>query len=172
MLERKFRLVVAATALALAAVGAGGGAAAASTAAPAHAAISTPAAALSDTINFTGVAVPAATNGTYTLNTTDASVLTAGSPIRYPAKKYMWFSLQTLAGSSRTTSAVGVQVFNFKLVRSSTGNSTVNLVDAGGSYEINNDGSVVPATGSGAVSVTPITGTPNLKIAGTVNIFK
>jgi hypothetical protein len=80
--------------------------------------------------------------------------------------------LQTLAGSSRTTSAVGVQVFNFKLVRSSTGNSTVNLVDAGGSYEINNDGSVVPAIGSGAVSVTPITGTPNLKIAGTVNIFK
>jgi hypothetical protein len=84
----------------------------------------------------------------------------------------MQFSLLTLVGTSRTTSAVGVQVFNFKLVQSSTANSAFNLVDAGGSYEINTDGSVVPATGSGAVSATPIAGTPNLTITGTVNIFK
>lgn len=127
----------------------------------------------SDTITFTGVATPTAANGSYTLNTNQASVTSDGENAIYPAMKYVQFSTAALAGTSRTTSADGVQVVNFRLTPSANGSFA--LTDTGGSYEIDSDGGAsiqYPATGSGTVTVTPIPGTPNLKVTGTITVYE
>jgi hypothetical protein len=179
MQGNKYRLGAAVVAVALGA-GLSVGVAAASTVAPARSAAGlaigptptpTTLAVWSDTITFTGVATPTAANGSYTLTTNQASVTSDGENILYPATKYLQFSRTALAGTGRATSADGVQVVNFRLVPA--GNGKFTLADSGGSFEIDSDGGAAiqyPATGSGTVTFTPIPGTPNLKVTGTISV--
>lgn len=178
MLGRKFRVGVAIAALALAS-GLGSGAAAASTtAAPTK--ISQTVLVLSDTVTFSGVAMPTAVAGNYALTSNTCTLTSDGENVVFPCTINLKFSLATLTGTGHTTSADGVTNWSFRLVPTgAAGNYAVMGTCATGAnicYEIDSDGGVSVmyplADVTGTITITPIPGTPNLKVSGKVNLWE
>ena len=182
MLGRKFGLGVAAATLALG-TGLGSGAAMASagpaqsTAAPT---ISQTVVVLSDTINFSGTAVPTGVVGAYSLMSNQCSLTSDGEPVVFPCTITLQFNLNTLVGTGHVTSADGVVQWAFKLVPMGVVNtysmmSTCSTGAANACYEIDSDGPAsvqYPATVSGTVTIAPTPGTALLKVTGKLSVYE
>jgi hypothetical protein len=181
MLGRKFRLGVAVAALALGA-GLGSGTAAAGTGAAQRTAaptINQTAVVLSDTITFSGVATPVAVAGSYTLTSNQCSLTSDGEPIVFPCTITLKFSLATLLGTGQVNSGDGAVTWGFKLTPTGGGNFNMTsncATSAQSCYETESEGGVTYvypiATVSGTLTITPIPGTPNLKVTGRINVFE
>jgi hypothetical protein len=182
MMGRKFRLGVAVATLALGA-GLGSSTAVASTGTAQHVAaptISQTVVVLSDTINFTAVATPSTTGtaGSYTLTSNQCSLTSDGENIVFPCTITLQFNLATLSGTGRVTSADGVVQFAYTLTPTGSGSYTLTgncATSANLCYEIDSDtGATVqyPANVSGTLTITPIPGTPNLKVTGNISVYE
>jgi hypothetical protein len=181
MLGRSFRtgLVVATVALgsglgwagtATASTGAGR-AAAHSTARPAAAVV------LSDTIKFAGVAVPNAA-GNHVLTTNNCTVTSDGETPVFPCTINFTFA-GNLTGTGHITGPDGVINWSYQLTPTGPNTYALNGTCATGAnicYEIDSDGGtsvMYPiAAATGTVTITPIPGSPNLNVSGTVNIWE
>ena len=179
MLGRRLAVGVAVVALALGA-GLGTGAAAAATATAAPATISQSVLVLSDTITFSGVAVPNAVAEGFVLNSNNCTLISDGENVVFPCTIKLTFSLATLTGTGHTVSADGVTNWSFKLVPGAVVGTYAVVgtcaVGAALCYEIDSDGPVSVmypiATVTGTITIKPIVGTPNLQVTGKVSIWE
>jgi hypothetical protein len=181
MQGRNFRLGVAVVTLVLG-TGLGVGTANASTGTAATAAVPVSAQTvlvLSDTIRFSGVAIPSPVAATYSLVSNQCSVVSDGENLVFPCTINLQFSLVTRMGVGNVNGPDGVVHWNFMLTPTGGGNFTMVDTCATGAalncYEIDSDGGVTskyPASMSGNLTITPISGSPNLKVTGTINVFE
>jgi len=161
--------------------GLGSGAAAASAGAAQRAAaptISQAVVVLSDTITFTGVATPVTPAGSYVLTSSQCSLTSDGEPVVFPCTITLKFSMATLLGTGQVNSADGTVAWNFKLTPAGGGNYTMTdncTASVQACYETETEQGKTyhyPANVSGSLTITPIPGTANLKVAGKINVFE
>jgi hypothetical protein len=185
MLGRKIRLGVAVVALALGA-GLGSGTAAATAAATANSAAQRAAAptsgqavmVLSDTITFSGVATPVPPPGSYTLTSNQCGLTSDQEPVVFPCTIGLKFSLATLLGTGQVNSPDGVVTAGYKLTPTGGGHFTLTgtcTTSARPCLETESEGGATYTYAcdvSGALTITPIPGSPALKVTGKINVFE
>lgn len=180
MLGRTIRVGVAVAAVGLGAwLGAGTTAASAAAQRPNTVAIDQSAVVLSDTITFSGVAIPTVVGG-YSFTSQQCALTSDGENVIFPCTVTLQFSLTTLRGTAMSTSADGVIKWAFTLVPTGavghyamTGDCAV-AANSCTETETENGVTVTNliAAVTGTLTATPIAGTADLMVTGQVMIFE